>query len=302
MTVAAKIILPFAVVLTGLFAAPLKPFLGPVIGNAVAATTVLFLPGVFGFLVWELRSNWRLYAANRPANLGPIAVGSHGETVVRFLRPAFHSGTLPKRFARLRRALRAGREPGALKHREALTPRRVGHAPARRTRLRRPARREPSVRGRWSLEPGSIRLATNRIRIELPGGDRDRPSLWIDLEERSGVLAAGVSQRGWPRWPADAPSGRTLADALAGLYKIGAVERVHPARDRLADPAAKRANAGAGAASPAPDEFDGVAIPWRDWVQEWDGEASRGADADGPPWRAAVLPDTVPAPGLTTTR
>ena len=60
-TVAAKIILPFAVELTGLFAAPLKPFLGAVIGNSVAATTVFFLPGVFGFLVWELRSNWRLY-------------------------------------------------------------------------------------------------------------------------------------------------------------------------------------------------------------------------------------------------
>src|SRR5262249_33944250 len=89
-TGAAQILLAFAMDLTRLIAGPLTPLLGTVIGNAVAATTVFFLPGLFGFLVWELHSNWRLYAANRPAALGPIAVGSHGETVVRLLRPAFH--------------------------------------------------------------------------------------------------------------------------------------------------------------------------------------------------------------------
>ena len=38
------------------------------------------LPGVFGFLVWELKENWRLYAANRPRDLHPVMVGSHGES------------------------------------------------------------------------------------------------------------------------------------------------------------------------------------------------------------------------------
>ena len=195
-TVAAKIMLPFALDLTRIFAAPLTPFLGPLIGNSIAAATVFFLPGVFGFLVWELRSNWRLYEANRPESLGPVVVGSHGETVVRFLRPGFHSGTLPKRFARLRRARRAGREQAALKHREALH-----HV---EESVRRLVEREFAALlhesrslGDWSIEPGSIHLATNRIRIELLAGERDRPSLWIDLEERSGMLAAGVSQPGW---------------------------------------------------------------------------------------------------------
>ena len=69
---------------------------------------MLLLPGVFGFLVWELKSNWRLYEANRPEALGPLVVGGHGETVVGLLRPGFHSGTLPKLFGRLRtHALRA---------------------------------------------------------------------------------------------------------------------------------------------------------------------------------------------------
>ncbi len=54
-TVAAKIMLPFVEQLQHLFAAPLKPILGTWIANAFAAPTVFFLPGLFGFLVWELR-------------------------------------------------------------------------------------------------------------------------------------------------------------------------------------------------------------------------------------------------------
>ena len=52
-TVSHKMTLPFAVPLTKLLATPLKP-LGPVVSNTIAGTTVLLLPGVFGFLVWEL--------------------------------------------------------------------------------------------------------------------------------------------------------------------------------------------------------------------------------------------------------
>ena len=110
-TVAAKIMLPFALTLNGILSAPLTPFLGVVIAKSIAAAAVAFVPGFFGFLVWELRANWRLYEANRPESLGALAVGSHGETVVRFLRPGFHSGTLPKRFARL--AADAPGRPGA---------------------------------------------------------------------------------------------------------------------------------------------------------------------------------------------
>jgi hypothetical protein len=235
---------------------------------------VFFLPGLFGFLVWELHSNWRLYAANRPAALGPIAVGSHGETVVRLLRPAFHSGTVPKRFAPLRRALRAGREGAALKHRAALH--HVEEA------LRRLLEREfagllraSRSLGGSGIEPGSIHLATGRIRIELLGEDRDRPSLWIDLEERSGVLAAGISRPGWLENLDDARR-RTLADALAALYKVSGVERVGtPGADRVA---------------PVSIAFSDVVIPWSAWVATWENEANPGSEPMEPPWRAAALP------------
>jgi hypothetical protein len=91
----------------------------------VATALIVFLtPGIFGFLVWELKENWRLFAANRSKTLDPVLIGSHGETMVQLLRPGIHSGTIPKRFAKLRRAERKalrGADPGAArKHREAL--------------------------------------------------------------------------------------------------------------------------------------------------------------------------------------
>src|SRR5690606_5317120 len=82
------------------------------------------IPGIFGFLVWELKENWRLYAANRRRTLGPVAVGHHSETMARLLKPGFHSGTVPKLYARLRRAERKARQNGRWKpirkHRQAL--------------------------------------------------------------------------------------------------------------------------------------------------------------------------------------
>ncbi len=283
-TVAAKILLPFVLTLTRLLAAPLTPVLGEVIGNFIAGTTVFFLPGVFGFLVWELRSNWKLYEANRAESLGPIAVGSHGETVVRLLRPGFHSGTLPKRFARLRRARRAGREPAALKHREALH--HVEESVRRLVEREFAALlRETRSLGDWSIEAGSIHLATNRIRVEILAGERDQPSLWIDLEERSGILAAGVSQPGWLEG-LSLERRRTLADAVAGLYKISGVERVHtPGAHLPAFPAT------AGSL-----DFGDVIIRWREWVAVWESEVSRNPEWAEPVWRTGVLPETEAPP------
>src|SRR6185437_3174853 len=62
------------------------------------------VPGIFGFLAWELKENWRLYRANQSPTLDPVMVGSHGEQVVHLIRPGFHAGTLPKLYARIRRA------------------------------------------------------------------------------------------------------------------------------------------------------------------------------------------------------
>ena len=41
-----------------------------------------------------------------------MAVGSHGETICGLLHPGFHSGTVPKYYARLRQAERSGLKSG----------------------------------------------------------------------------------------------------------------------------------------------------------------------------------------------
>jgi hypothetical protein len=293
-TVAAKIMLPFALTLTGILSAPLIPFLGVFIGRSIAAATVFFLPGFFGFLVWELRANWRLYEANRPESLGALLIGSHGETVARFLRPGFHSGTLPKRFARWRRARRAGRERAALKHRDALH--HVEEA-VRRLVKREFATllRESRALGNWSIEPGSIHLATNRIRIELVVAAREFPSLWIDLEDRSGILAGGVSQPGWLE-RLNAAESLTLADAVAGLYKLSGVQLIHT--PGAAVDAACFPSDGESPAKLPPDAVNFMAVPikWRVWVEVWEGEAFRRLDRESPPWRDGALPRPAPPP------
>ncbi len=111
-TVSHKMILPFGPTLFRVMVAPLSPFVGAFVAGTIATSTVFLLPGVFGFLAWELKENWRLYASNRSRNLKPIPIGSHGETMVRLLRPGFHSGTVPKLFGRLRRASRRAVKTG----------------------------------------------------------------------------------------------------------------------------------------------------------------------------------------------
>jgi len=101
-TVSHKIILPLETHIQ----APLAGPFDKTTAHLLAIAIVTSLPGVFGFLVWELRANWRLYAANRKRTLQPVIVGHHGETIIRLLKPGFHSGTLPKLFGKIRRAVR----------------------------------------------------------------------------------------------------------------------------------------------------------------------------------------------------
>jgi hypothetical protein len=73
-----------------------------------ANVTALFSTGIFGFLAWELKENWRLYRRNANPLLTPAVVGNHGETVVALLRPGFHSGTIPALYQRSRALAAAG--------------------------------------------------------------------------------------------------------------------------------------------------------------------------------------------------
>jgi len=78
----------------------------------LVGTVFTGIPGIFGFLVWELKENWKLYKANRRKFLAPVILGHHGETMRGLLRPGFHSGTVPKDFRKIRNSTRHAEKVG----------------------------------------------------------------------------------------------------------------------------------------------------------------------------------------------
>jgi hypothetical protein len=224
-TVTAKLLLPMSFKLRDLFAGPLIPVLGERLGHLVAWCGFFLLPGLAGFLVWELKENWRLYRANQSPTLDPEVVGSHGETVLRLLRPGVHCGTVPKLYAKLRRA--KGRS--ARRQREALF-----HV---RERLHDFVERDllailatsKAWAGAPRLHVGKIHLATRRIRVEVAAVGDAGGSLFVELEERAGWLLGGTSfGEGESTWLARLDPRQVLAfrDALAGFYKLAGVTLV----------------------------------------------------------------------------
>ena len=199
-----------------------------VAANTVATTIIGSIPGFFGFLVWELVGNWRLYQANRPRNLSRSAVGSHGESMVRLMKPGLHSGTLPKLYAKMRHA-----------EAKAVT----GSASRKLRKLHRQTRQiEQSVRrftqrelvrllslsrawGAQAITVGEVRLGSNRIAVELQCPSLNAEALWLSFEEQSGWLLAGVTRSGWLAALSDRQR-QTLAVSLAGFYKAAGVDMI----------------------------------------------------------------------------
>jgi len=234
-TVSHKIMIPFTGQLAGLLE---RGGLTKVGAGAAAGAIIVSTPGMFGFLVWELKENWRLYAANRPENLMPVSIGHHGETMVQFLRPGFRSGTIPKLYARIRRAkrksLRTGNFKALGKHLTAIHGVEEG--------IRHFVDREllELLKGSkgWdcaTVTTGEIRLATNRILIELFCPDFEGNSLWLAFEEHAGWLVAAIHTRGWFDQLTPEQS-YTLGNALAGFYKMAGADLVREQLEALLPP------------------------------------------------------------------
>src|SRR5439155_13822601 len=126
-----------------------------------------------GFLIWEFKDNRSLYPANRPEHLTPVRIGYHGETMRGLLQPGFHSGTVPSLFDRLRRAARLASHQGnwrALRsYRQTLE--------EVKSSVRKFVTREMisllDQSSDWAGTPlrvGEVRLATNRIDVQLNHG------------------------------------------------------------------------------------------------------------------------------------
>jgi hypothetical protein len=204
------------------------PFLGAVLASVIITSTLWLLPDAFGFLFWEIKENWSLYRANRPPALRAVIVGSHGETVGALLQPGFHTGTIPRLYARLRDA-----------ERQAYKTRDWHAARAYRAQLEEVegAVRRFVDRGMVGLLRDStgwrgvtvgidrVRLAINRIRVELVhGGFPERP-VEIEFKHRDGWLLANVADPGW-LGRLTPEQLRALSTALAALYKFAGVHLV----------------------------------------------------------------------------
>ncbi|MFO0821018.1 MAG: hypothetical protein U1A77_23940 [Pirellulales bacterium] len=221
-TVSHKLILP-----TGpLFVKHLTPYVGQVKANTLVWTTIWLIPGVFGFLVWELKENWRLYAANRSRSLRPSLIGRHGETMVRLLRPGFHSGTLAKAYQSLRRAAEKEEATG-LGNRVSAKRVPIEHV---EQSVQRFVEREllalleeAGFQRGAVLRLASVHAATNRVEVEIENSRfADSPALltWQDYE---GKLVGQIERNGWldQLSPNDQT---TFATALNGLFRRAGID------------------------------------------------------------------------------
>lgn len=216
-TVSHKIFLPMTPSLASVFE---QVGLSRAEAMSAAVPIITLLPGVVGFLVWELKGNWYLYASNRSAKLRPVLVGHHGEAIGALLKIGFHSGTIPKLFAKMRRAIRQGSEKAG-KYREQL--RDVEHAVERFVHRELIVLLEESKTWSESVSISKIELGSNRIRIHLHCQSVSAVPAVIHLEEQSGWLVASVAQQGWI--DRLGPQQRELLEAaLAGFYRLAGVE------------------------------------------------------------------------------
>lgn len=244
-TVAHKVLLPFTPDLLRAFNQAFS-LLGDLVGGAVAGVTVFLLPSVFGFLVWELKENYRLYRATRSLYVPSARFGPHGETMQGLLVVGVHSGTLPRLYERLRRAAqrRDAASPGTRRaRREAF----AADAELRRFRkgidaversLRHFVQRElvyplttSALWTRGGLSIGRIETSSNRIRIQLrcePSSDQSASAgraCELTIELVGGRIIAEFSEAGLVG-ELDAHSAQVFENVLAVFYHRAQIDLV----------------------------------------------------------------------------
>jgi hypothetical protein len=227
-TVAHKIFLPALIMLEGNMVHFLGQYVGTPLARSITWFNIFFLPGFFGFAVWELKENWRLYLANRKDRLLPVSVGSHGETIARLLRPGFHSGTLPKIFRKLRKLEHQNASLGRFTSRRSTREQlhHVEHAIQSFTdRELISLLQKCPVWADYPLKCSLVEASSNSFAIELECPNLSASMLTIRMQEQSGWLVACISQNGWLRSVTD-EQWNSFCHALEGFYRKCGVDLV----------------------------------------------------------------------------
>ena len=235
-TVSHKLLLP---TLPAVLGPVLSPFVGSETAGGISLLIATVIPGVFGFLVWELKENWRLYEANQSDKVRPVAVGSHGETMLRLLKPGFHSGTLPKLYHKLRGLDRKAASFRRLVRRQALYERLHHCEEAVLHHVERELFAYLALTKEWQGEllwVDHVDATSNSITVVLSWKQHEDSPMTVVFQEQSGWLVAGIQNPGWSANLVGEKRDSFLA-ALYGFYKVGAVDMVREQiRHSLADP------------------------------------------------------------------
>lgn len=233
-TVAHKMFLPVILVLETYMRETLTPYLGVALAGPITWFNIVFLPGIFGFLVWELKENWRLYASNRVPNLHAVVIGSHGEDGGRLLKPGFHSGTLPKLFNQRRRIETKDASYKRFSQRRALSES-LEHVERDIQRfVERDLVRLLFYCEVWKASPierVQVRAASNSFLVELSCPSVGSKALKLLFEEQSGWLLATISTHGWMD-QATPEMQHSLETALRGFYAKACVDLVREQLER----------------------------------------------------------------------
>lgn len=260
-TVAAKMIIPILPRLYDTLYATFH-FLGKWPAGGIAAVTVLFLPGLAGFVVWELKENWRLFEANRPKNLQPVMIGHHGESMRRLLLPGFHSGTIPKLFAKLRRAERKAYLTG--EHAKARAAHDALHHVEEPIRhfVERGFLATLIQSGRFSesdLTLTKIRMATNQVALALSTPSTQK-ALRIAFDSEDGKLISRITDDGW-RTSLELECRRVLDAALIVMSaRAGSAHLIDP------DEPVAELQTTLGDDKSTPERLE---VRWTRWVDFW---------------------------------
>jgi hypothetical protein len=244
---------------------PMVPQFAEMTGVSVVTVSMFVngIPGIFGFIAWELKENWRLYRANRAGRLRPVIIGSHGESMRGLLRPGFHSGTIPKLFRKLRHAnaVRAAWLHHDLDHAAEAVHRFVERE------LVDLLARSPD----WgTLRPAvrAVHFGCQRLVIELAAPGLGADPVVLAFENVGGAIESAVEQVGWADKLTE-PQRSTFVAALRGFLDMAAVERVNE-RTRVES------------AVPLGPGFADLArrMTWAEWVERWTLTAGANGESD----------------------
>ena len=180
------------------------------------------IPGIFGFMAWELMANWKLYRANRSQHLESQAIGHHGETMRGLFRVGFHSGTVPKLYRKLRKHHEAGMPDRRLLAREHNDLEHLQQAIANLiTREILPLWNQNSELRECQITVGSVTLGCQSATIELSAATGDRP-LQILIAMQGEQIFGSVQEYSWAK-SLSATAMRSLETGIHGAFAFCAV-------------------------------------------------------------------------------